>query len=188
MYGFPDAPDLELPRWLLRGRSGNGYSQARLRPVRRQRPAMRERNLLADGEPEASAVVAPMGTAPEASEDLRQLLPTHAGSPIAYQQCRGADPYLHVCASGRMLNGVFQQILEQRNSLAAGLPSWLESSRSAWRAGAWLTDRWTLTPRLRAEPGLRVDWSGLSGEVVASPRMALVADVTSKIRLRLAGG
>jgi hypothetical protein len=34
--------------------------------VRGQHPAMRERNLLADGEPEASAVVAPLGTTPEA--------------------------------------------------------------------------------------------------------------------------
>jgi hypothetical protein len=70
----------------------------------------------------------------------------------------------------------------------AGLPSLLDSSRSARRAGAWLTDRWTLTPRLRAEPGLRVDWSGLAGEVVASPRMALVADVSGSMRLRIAGG
>jgi Carboxypeptidase regulatory-like domain/TonB dependent receptor-like, beta-barrel/TonB-dependent Receptor Plug Domain len=70
----------------------------------------------------------------------------------------------------------------------AGLPSVLDSSRSAWRGGAWLTDRWTLTPRLRAEPGLRVDWSGLAGEVVASPRMALVADLNGGTRLRIAGG
>lgn len=70
----------------------------------------------------------------------------------------------------------------------AGLPALLDSSRSAWRAGAWLTDQWTLTPRLRAEPGLRLDWSGLAGEVVASPRMAFVADLNSGTRLRLAGG
>ena len=72
--------------------------------------------------------------------------------------------------------------------LGAGLPSLLDSSRSAWRAGAWLTDRWTLTPRLRVEAGLRVDWSGLASEVVASPRLALVADITSSMRLRVAGG
>jgi Carboxypeptidase regulatory-like domain/TonB dependent receptor-like, beta-barrel/TonB-dependent Receptor Plug Domain len=70
----------------------------------------------------------------------------------------------------------------------AGLPSSLDSSRSAWRAGAWLTDRWTLTRRLRAEPGLRLDWTGLAGEVVASPRMALVADLDGGMRLRIAGG
>jgi hypothetical protein len=72
--------------------------------------------------------------------------------------------------------------------LGAGLPSVLDSSRSAWRAGAWLTDRWTFSPRLRAEPGLRVDWSGLAGEVVASPRVALVADLRRSPRLRVAGG
>lgn len=70
----------------------------------------------------------------------------------------------------------------------AGLPSLLDSSRSAWRAGAWLTDRWTLTSRLRAEPGVRLDWSGVAGEVIASPRMALVADLAGGARLRLAGG
>lgn len=72
--------------------------------------------------------------------------------------------------------------------LGAALPSVLDSSASAWRAGAWLTDRWRLTPRVRAEPGLRLDWSGLAGEVVASPRLALVADLSSGTRLRFAGG
>jgi hypothetical protein len=70
----------------------------------------------------------------------------------------------------------------------AGLPSLLNSSRSSWRAGAWLTDRWTLTPRLSVEPGLRLDWSGLAGEVTASPRMALVANLDGGMRLRVAGG
>ena len=55
-----------------------------------------------------------------------------------------------------------------------GLPSLLDSSRSTWRAGAWLTDRWTLRPRLTMEPGVRIDWSGLAGEVLASPRLAIV--------------
>ncbi len=70
----------------------------------------------------------------------------------------------------------------------AGLPSLLNSTRSTWRAGGWLTDRWTLTPRLTAEPGLRLDWSGLAGEVIASPRMALVANLTPDMKLRVAGG
>jgi hypothetical protein len=35
---------------------------------------------------------------------------------------------------------------------------------------------------------LRLDWSGVAGEVVASPRMALVADFNSGMRLRVAGG
>ncbi len=73
-------------------------------------------------------------------------------------------------------------------SFGAGLPSALDSSRSAWRAGAWLTDRWTLAPRLRLEPGLRADWSGLAGEFVVAPRLAFVADLNARLRLRLAGG
>ncbi|MCC7125653.1 MAG: TonB-dependent receptor [Acidobacteria bacterium] len=72
--------------------------------------------------------------------------------------------------------------------VGAGLPSALDSSRSAWRAAAWLTDRWTLAPRLRVEPGLRVDWSGVADEVTASPRLAVVADISSALRLRVAGG
>lgn len=72
--------------------------------------------------------------------------------------------------------------------LGAGLPASLDSTRTSRRAGAWLTDKWTITPRLRAESGLRLDWSGLAGEVLASPRLALVADLTDRTRLRLAGG
>ncbi|HEX5107126.1 MAG TPA: TonB-dependent receptor [Vicinamibacterales bacterium] len=70
----------------------------------------------------------------------------------------------------------------------AGLPSLLDSSRSAWRGGAWLIDRWTLSPRLTAEPGLRLDWSGMANETVVSPRMALAADLGSGLQLRVAGG
>ena len=80
---------------------------------------------------------------------------------------------------------------EANGSSAAGgssLPSFLDSTASALRAGAWLTDRWTLTPRLRVEPGLRVDWSGLASEVIASPRLALAADISRRTRMRLAGG
>jgi hypothetical protein len=70
----------------------------------------------------------------------------------------------------------------------SGLPSLLDSSRSAYRVGAWLADRWTLTSRLTLEPGVRLDWSGLAGELVASPRMALAADLAGDLRLRVAGG
>lgn len=70
----------------------------------------------------------------------------------------------------------------------AGLPALLDSSRSTSRVGAWLTDRWKLLPKLTVEPGLRLDWSGLASEVVASPRLALVADLDDKMRLRVAGG
>lgn len=70
----------------------------------------------------------------------------------------------------------------------AGLPSLLHSTRSTSRVGGWLTDRWTLTPRFTVEPGVRLDWSGLAGEVTASPRMAVIANLTNDMRLRIAGG
>lgn len=70
----------------------------------------------------------------------------------------------------------------------AGLPSVLDSSRSTWRGGSWLTDKWSLTSRVRAELGMRVDWSGLAGEVTASPRLATIVDVGAGVRLRVAGG
>lgn len=68
-----------------------------------------------------------------------------------------------------------------------GLPALLDSTRRAGRVGGWLTDRWSLTPSLRLEPGVRVDWTGLADELTLSPRLALVADA-GRTRLRLAGG
>jgi hypothetical protein len=70
----------------------------------------------------------------------------------------------------------------------AGIPSDLDSRRSTLRAGAWVTDRWTITPRVRLEPGLRFDWSGITEETSVSPRLAMVTDLTDRTRLRLAGG
>ncbi len=69
-----------------------------------------------------------------------------------------------------------------------GLPSVLDSSRSNTRAGAWVTDRWTLAPTLKLEPGLRVDWSGLAGETTVSPRLAVTLDVGPRTKARLSGG
>lgn len=70
----------------------------------------------------------------------------------------------------------------------AGLPSLLDSEKLTHRAGAWLTDRWTVTERLRFEPGLRLDWSGITNETTLSPRLATVLDLTSHTRVRVAGG
>jgi hypothetical protein len=70
----------------------------------------------------------------------------------------------------------------------AGLPSLLDSVRDSWRAGAWLTDRWTLTPALRLESGVRVDRTKLTRPATFSPRMSLVADLSPRTRLRLSGG
>jgi hypothetical protein len=70
----------------------------------------------------------------------------------------------------------------------AGLPSLLDSNRSTWRAGAWLTDKWRVTRRLQLEAGVRLDWSGLADEVIASPRLAAAVDLAAGLRLRVAGG
>jgi outer membrane receptor for ferrienterochelin and colicin len=70
----------------------------------------------------------------------------------------------------------------------SGIPSLLDSRQASHRAGVWLTDRWTIGDRLRVEPGVRVDWSGITREAIASPRIALVADVADQTRARLAGG
>lgn len=70
----------------------------------------------------------------------------------------------------------------------AGLPSDLDSRRDSRRTGAWIADRWTLTPRFQLEPGVRVDWSGLAGDTSVSPRLAFIADVAARTRLRIAGG
>ena len=69
-----------------------------------------------------------------------------------------------------------------------GLPSDLDSQRDTLRAGAWLLDRWQATPRLLLEPGLRVDWSGVGDEVVASPRLAANLDLGAGWRTRAAVG
>ncbi|MEP6783668.1 MAG: TonB-dependent receptor [Acidobacteriota bacterium] len=70
----------------------------------------------------------------------------------------------------------------------AGLPDLLDSARNNLRGAAWITDRWTIAPRFGFEPGVRLDWSGLSGETVVSPRLALTADVAPGSRVRLSGG
>ena len=70
----------------------------------------------------------------------------------------------------------------------SGLPSLLDSARDSWRLGAWLSDVWTLAPRLRFEAGLRLDKTSVTGHASVSPRAALVADLTGRTRLRLAGG
>ena len=70
----------------------------------------------------------------------------------------------------------------------AGLPSLLDSAQASRRAGAWVTDRWTVTDRVRFEPGLRLDWSGVTDETTVSPRLAVITEMTDRTRLRLAGG
>lgn len=70
----------------------------------------------------------------------------------------------------------------------AALPSLLDSRRSGQRAGAWIVDRFEVNSRLSIEPGVRLDWSSLSREVVVLPRLSAVVAVTPNLRLRAAGG
>ncbi|HQX80465.1 MAG TPA: TonB-dependent receptor [Vicinamibacterales bacterium] len=70
----------------------------------------------------------------------------------------------------------------------AGLPALLDSSRDSWRFGAWLSDVWMVTPWLRVEPGVRLDKTSVTGGASLSPRASLLADLTARTRLRVAGG
>jgi hypothetical protein len=70
----------------------------------------------------------------------------------------------------------------------AGLPSVLASSRSSTRAAMWVADRITAGTRLRIEPGVRLDWSGVNDETVVSPRISMAYDLPGRARLRAAFG
>ncbi|MEO8481249.1 MAG: TonB-dependent receptor plug domain-containing protein [Acidobacteriota bacterium] len=69
-----------------------------------------------------------------------------------------------------------------------GLPSLLASSRDTTRASAWLVDRLTLGPRVRMEPGLRIDRSGFNGEVVFSPRLSATVELGRGNRVKGSAG
>ena len=53
-----------------------------------------------------------------------------------------------------------------------GLPSQLDSTLESTRAGAWLIDRVRAATWLTIEPGLRLDWSSVTGETIVSPRVS----------------
>jgi hypothetical protein len=53
-----------------------------------------------------------------------------------------------------------------------GLPSLLDSRQQSVRAAAWAVDRFQVMPRLRIDPGLRLDWNGVAGEFILSPRVS----------------
>ncbi len=69
-----------------------------------------------------------------------------------------------------------------------GLPDNLDSSLTGTRGGAWVQDRYTVTPWLSVEPGLRLDWSTVNGDAVLSPRFAATVFLPGSSRLRVAGG
>ena len=97
----------------------------------------------------------------------------------------------------RLASGAGISITGDRNETAAnpssvrggtGLPDSLDSSLGGTRGGAWLQDRYTVTPRLSFEPGLRLDWSTVNGDTVLSPRFAATLALGGASRLRVAGG
>jgi hypothetical protein len=69
-----------------------------------------------------------------------------------------------------------------------GLPSQLDSRQRSVRAGAWVFDRIQATPRLRIDPGLRIDWNGVTGETVLSPRVSARIDVGRGFAVRASAG
>jgi hypothetical protein len=65
-----------------------------------------------------------------------------------------------------------------------GLPSLLDSRQQSVRAAAWVVDRFQVTPRLRIDPGLRLDWNGVAGETILSPRVSARVDVGRGVAVR----
>ena len=97
----------------------------------------------------------------------------------------------------RLASGAGLSITGDRNETAAnpssiqggtGLPDSLDSSLGGTRGGAWVQDRYTVTPRLSFEPGLRLDWSTVNGDAVLAPRFAATLALGWASRLRVAGG
>lgn len=70
----------------------------------------------------------------------------------------------------------------------AGLPDSLVSSRDVTRGGAWLLDRWQVTPAASIEAGLRIDRSGINRETRWSPRVTGSYALSTTTRLRTSIG
>jgi hypothetical protein len=70
----------------------------------------------------------------------------------------------------------------------AGLPGSLLSTRDVTRAGAWLLDRWQVTPAAAIEAGLRIDRSGINRETRWSPRVTGTYALKPTTRLRTSIG
>ncbi len=70
----------------------------------------------------------------------------------------------------------------------AGLPDDLQSALRGTRGGLWLKDTYTPSSRVSFEPGLRLDWSTINGDMALSPRIALSYALGRGARVRAAGG
>lgn len=70
----------------------------------------------------------------------------------------------------------------------AGLPEFLDSTLPSNRAGAWIQDRFALTPAWTLSPGIRFDWSDVNGRSTLSPRFGIRYALDPATRLRGALG
>ncbi len=70
----------------------------------------------------------------------------------------------------------------------AGLPEDLRSRLEQTRAATWLEGTWALGDRLSARTGVRLDYVGLTGETLLSPRLSATWALGASTRLRAAAG
>ena len=85
---------------------------------------MRQSNLLANGQPQSCTVITPMCPAPESLEQQGQLRGIDAWPAIPHDHCIVLHLHADSRVRGRMLNGVLQQILQQREQRPAiGVPT-----------------------------------------------------------------
>ena len=70
----------------------------------------------------------------------------------------------------------------------SGLPNQLNSSLAGTRGGAWVQDHYEPNSTISVDPGLRIDWSTINGDVTVSPRLAATIKLNKTSRLRLAAG
>jgi hypothetical protein len=70
----------------------------------------------------------------------------------------------------------------------SGLPDLLDSRANTTRGAAWLEDDLGLWTRVRLAGGARVDWNGLTGETLVSPRVRATVELTPITTLRVSAG
>ena len=99
---------------------------------------------------------------------------------------------LHRLASGatQFAVGDFNDLVSNQYRGRGGTlpPENFATTLDGTRGGAWIQDRYTVTPHLSVEPGLRIDWSSVNGDSVLSPRFAATVLLPGSSRLRVAGG
>jgi hypothetical protein len=96
------------------------------------------------------------------------------GTRVSFTTFDDRDPFGFFRGGALWLGGVF--------------PSHVDDSRTTVRGGAWLEDRVKLGTRVTVVPGMRWDWSGLTGHASVSPRLSAVMALNSATRLTAAGG